>query len=181
MGSSFAALSDQHRAFIEAQPLFFVASAPSGSGGNVNLSPKGYDTLSVLSPTEVAYLDLTGSGAETIAHLRDNGRITILFCSFGPKPLLLRVYGHAEVALPSDEAFAELVGHFPEHRGARSIIRIAVDRVTTSCGYSVPHMSLEGERPTLHDWVDKRSDEELADYRAKNNAVSVDGLPALAN
>lgn len=179
MGSSFDTISEQHRAFIRAQP-FFVASAPSGPDGHVNLSPKGYDTLAVLGPKEVAYLDLTGSGAETIAHLRDNARMTMLFCSFGPKPLLLRLYGRGEVVLPGHEGFADLVSSFPANRGVRSVIRIAVHRVTTSCGYSVPEMSLRGERPTLHEWYDKRSDDELADYRAKHNAASCDGLPALA-
>ena len=161
--------------------MFFVASAPSGSEGHVNLSPKGYDTFAVLGPNEVAYLDLTGSGAETIAHLRDNGRITLLFCSFGPKPLLLRLYGRGEAVLPSDARFAGLVSGLPAERGVRSVIRIAVDRVTTSCGYSVPEMTMQAERPTLREWVDKRSDDELTAYRATHNAVSCDGLPALVS
>ncbi|MBK5223800.1 MAG: pyridoxamine 5'-phosphate oxidase family protein [Acidimicrobiia bacterium] len=181
MGLAVAAISDQHRAFIEAQHLFFVATAPSGDDGHVNLSPKGYDTLVVRGPNEVAYLDLTGSGAETIAHLRQNGRITFLFCAFEGKPNLLRLHGHGQVVAPGEAEFIELAGLFPSHRGARAVIVVEVDRVSTSCGYSVPFMSFEGDRPTLDEWVARKSEDDLVEYRATKNATSIDGLPSIGS
>ena len=179
MGAAFDSISDQHRAFIEAQHVFFVATAPSGDDGHVNLSPKGYDTFTVLGPNRVAYLDLTGSGAETIAHLRQNGRITILFCAFEGKPNLLRLYGQGRVVTPDDAAHSELIGHFPPNRGARAVIVVDVERVGTSCGYSIPRFEHVGERSTLDDWAARKSDDELVAYRAQKNATSIDGLPSI--
>ena len=172
-------IDDDLAAWIVAQPVFFVATAPTGADGHLNLSPKGYDTLRVLDPNTVAYLDLTGSGVETIAHLRENGRITLMLCAFEGPPKIVRLYGTGDVVLPGDPDWSELVGHFGEHSGARAIIRTRVDRLSSSCGYSVPFMTLSGERPTLDQWATRKSPDELVDYRAAKNAVSIDGLPGL--
>lgn len=179
MGKVFTAIDDATRRFIDAQHLFFVATAPSGGEGHVNLSPKGYDTFRVLGDDRVAYLDLTGSGAETIAHVRQNGRITLLFCAFEGKPNLVRLYGRGEVVTPADPGFDDLVGLFPDTPGTRAVICVDVERVSTSCGYSVPHLAYAGERPTLIEWAERRGEEGVAAYQAANNATSIDGLEAL--
>jgi hypothetical protein len=159
--------------------VFFVATAPSGDGGHVNLSPKGLDTFTVVDPTTVAYLDLTGSGVETIAHLRDNGRITIMFCAFDGKPLIVRLYGRGEV-LPTGEPEADaLLPRFGPHPGTRSVIRVRIDRVSTSCGYGVPLLQYEGERDQLRKFAQRRGADGLVEYRAEKNAASIDGLPGL--
>jgi hypothetical protein len=170
---------DDLAAWIEAQPVFFVATAPSGGDGHVNLSPKGYDTLRVLDPTTVAYLDLTGSGIETVAHLRENGRITLMLCAFEGPPRIVRLHGTGEVVLPDDAGWDELAARFGEHPGARAIIRARVTRVSSSCGFAVPFMTLVGERETLDQANGRKGEEALADYRARKNAVSIDGLPGL--
>jgi hypothetical protein len=161
--------------------MFFVASAPSGPGGHVNLSPKGGDTFRVIDPTTVAYLDLTGSGAETIAHVRESGRLTIMFNSFGPKPLILRLFGRAEVVPVGSPAFDSFAVEppFPEAVGARSIIRLDVERVQTSCGYGVPEMELVRPRPRMAEWAESRGRDGIAEYQATKNRQSIDGLPAL--
>lgn len=178
MGAAFDAINDDHRALIEAQPVFFVASAPT-DGGHVNLSPKGYDTFAVLGPKEVAYADLTGSGAETIAHLRQDGRITVMFCSFDERPAILRLYGHGEALTPDDERYAELAARVPCPVGTRAIVGIDVHRVSSSCGYAVPRMELVAERPRLVEWAEAKGPDELEAYRGRKNARSIDGLPAL--
>jgi hypothetical protein len=179
MGKTLPALDAVLTRFLQRQHVFFVATAPSEGEGHINLSPKGYDTFQVLGPNEVAYLDLTGSGAETIAHLRDNGRITLLFCALDGKPNLVRLYGRGEVVQAGHPRFEELVAKFPPNRGARAVIRVDLERVATSCGYSVPRYVYEGERPTLDEWTERKSDGQLAAYWAANNARSIDGLPAL--
>jgi hypothetical protein len=177
MGRVFEEITPAIRRLIGAQHMFFVATAPSGSGGHVNVSPKGLDTLAVLGPNEVAYLDLTGSGAETIAHLRDNRRITIMFCTFDGAPSIVRVYGHGE-AIPVDDPRArELRTRFPEHPGARCIVRVDVERVSTSCGYGVPLMTYQDNRSRLTEWAEGKGPEGLVEYRAEKNATSIDGLP----
>jgi hypothetical protein len=164
---------------IAAQHVFFVATAPTGPGGHVNLSPKGLDTFAVLDPHTVAWLDLTGSGVETIAHLRENGRITMMFCSFEGRPTIVRLHGRGEVlALGTPEAEA-LIARFPSRPGSRSVIRVAVERVSTSCGYGVPLMRFEGERSLLGEWAEKKGADGLVAYRAEKNATSVDALPGL--
>ncbi|MFA9430993.1 pyridoxamine 5'-phosphate oxidase family protein [Egicoccus sp. AB-alg2] len=173
-------LDGELAAWIEAQPVFFVGTAPS-SGGHVNVSPKGYDTLRVLGPHRLAYRDLTGSTAESIAHLRDDGRIVLLWCGFDRAAKLVRVHGTGRVLLEGDEGHAELDAVLPPMRGSRSIIEVTADRVSTSCGYSIPRMGLVEERPTLKKWVDNKTDEQLETYRRRKNAVSIDGLPALAD
>ena len=179
MGATFDSIDDRARAFIEAQHVFFVATAPSGDEGHVNLSPKAYDTFRVLGPNRVTYLDLTGSGAETVAHVRQNGRITLLFCAFDGKPNLLRLYGRGSVAEPGDPAFDEVAALVPPNKGARAAIVVDVDRVSTSCGYSIPFYEYVGERPMLDEWSARKSDDDLVAYRADKNARSIDGIPSL--
>jgi hypothetical protein len=191
VGKLYAELDDRLRKFIARQPVFFVATAPAlgadGSGGHVNVSPKGYrDTFAVLGPRTVAYLDLTGSGAETIAHVRQNGRITIMFCSFSHETKIVRLYGAGEVVLPGSARWDELTPNFPrtadqtaELTTQRAIIVVDIERIADSCGYAVPEMSLTAERDVLDRWASAKTAGELADYRAEKNAVSIDCLPAL--
>ncbi|HEU5149605.1 MAG TPA: pyridoxamine 5'-phosphate oxidase family protein [Iamia sp.] len=179
MGRTFDAIPDHLAEWMGAQPVFFVATAPLAADGHVNVSPKGGDTFRVLSSTEVAYLDLTGSGAETIAHTRENGRLTVMFCSFDAKPLILRLYGRATTVRPDEPGWDDLAARFPEQPGARAVIRLAVDRVSTSCGYAVPHMELVRPRTTLDDWAARQGEDALVTYRDRKNRTSIDGLPAL--
>jgi len=179
MGRSFESLSPVLAEAVRAAPLFFVATAPLAADGHVNLSPKGGDTLRVLDERTVAYLDLTGSGAETIAHLRENGRITLMVCAFSGAPQIVRLYGRGEVVRRGDDGYDDLAVLFPDLPGARAVVRVAVERVGSSCGYAVPLMRLEGERTRLDEWAEARGPEGLVQYRATKNAVSIDGLPAL--
>ncbi len=165
-------------AWIAAQPMFFNATAPLAADGHVNLSPRGLDTFRVLGPHEVAWLDLTGSGNESAAHLAENGRITLMFCAFSGPARILRLYGRGEVVLPGDSAWEGLRAHFPDFPGVRQIVRVAVERVQTSCGYGVPLMELCGERDELLAWARRKGEEGMAAYRREKNAVSIDGLPA---
>jgi hypothetical protein len=177
MGKVVACITPELQAFIEAQPVFFVASAPLAESGHVNLSPKGLDCLRVLAPDRVAYLDLTGSGNETAAHLRENGRITFMFCAFTGAPRILRLYGTGEVALPGTAAWDALADRFPDYPGARQIVVAAIARVQTSCGFAVPRMQYVQQRDTLLRWAESKGDA-LPAYRAQKNATSIDGLPA---
>ena len=179
MGKVFEGLDDDLRRFIARQHVFFVASAPLAAGGHVNLSPKGLDTFRVLGPTTVAYLDLTGSGVETVAHLRENGRLTVMFCAFEGRPRILRLYGRGRAVEPGDAGWAELAARFPELPGVRSVVVLEVERVADSCGYAVPRYEFAGDRPQLTEWCQKKSETGLRDYRAKKNRASIDGLPGL--
>lgn len=194
MGKLYPELDGRLRKFIARQSVFFVATAPiltsNGDGGYVNVSPKGLqDTFAVLGPRTVAYLDLTGSGAETIAHLRQNGQITIMFCSFDHAAKILRLYGTGQVVLPGEPRWEELAAHFPRIASGtaaspapgseRSIILVDVQRIADSCGYAVPRMEVIEERDVLDRHNAKKSAAELAAYRAEKNAISIDGLPAL--
>ncbi len=179
MASHHPTLSPEHRRFIEAQHLFFVATAPLGADGHVNLSPKGLDSFRVLDERRVAYLDFVGSGAETIAHLRENGRITIMFCAFEGGPKILRIYGRGRTIEPTDADFAERRAHFAEGRSARAIIEIAIERVSTSCGYGVPLLRYEGEREDLDAWCERKGPDGIRAYQIAKNARSLDALPAL--
>lgn len=179
MGKVYEAIDERISELIEAQHLFFVATAALSAEGSVNLSPKGLDSFAILGPHSVAYLDLVGSGAETIAHLRENGRITILFCCFEGPPRLLRLYGRGEVFEPGDEGFDALLSRFPEYPGIRSIIRVSVTRIADSCGFGVPLYRFEGERTQLTAWAERKGENGLRDYQLQNNRESVDGLPAL--
>ena len=180
MGRRYDAIPEHLIAWMEEQPIFFVASAPLAGDGHVNVSPKGGDTFRVIDATTVAYLDLTGSGAETIAHTRENGRLTVMFCSFDDKPNIVRLFGRGEAVLPSDPDFADLAALFPPNPGTRSVIRLRADLVTSSCGYSVPMMELVGPRTTLDEWAERKGPDGLVAYHAEKNMVSIDGLPALA-
>jgi hypothetical protein len=177
MGEVLSALNDDLREFLLGQPCFFVATAPLGARGRVNLSPKGLDTLRVLGPSECAYLDLTGSGNETSAHLRENGRMTIMACSFEERPRILRIYGTGSVHLPGTERWEELRPRFGEFVGSRQIVTLQIERVQTSCGYGVPRMRFESQRPLLERWATAKGADGLASYRAEKNVVSLDGLP----
>jgi len=176
MGKRFEALLPEHEAFIRKQRIFFVGSAPLDGEGHVNLSPKGYDTLRILSKSEVAYLDGTGSGNETSAHLMENGRITLMFLSFESAPLILRLYGTGRVVLPDMPEWNRLAEHFEQLPGMRQIIAAQLRMVQTSCGYGVPFFSYEGERDTLKKWAVAKGEQGLIDYRREKNEVSLDGL-----
>jgi hypothetical protein len=178
MSKVLDALDDKLTAWIGEQPVFFVATAPDGPEGHINLSPKGYDSFRVLDPLRVAYLDLTGSGAETISHLRQNGRLTIMFCAFAGPPQIIRLYGTGRPVFPGDEGWEELASHFDLLPGARAIITLDIERLSSTCGYAVPFLEVVGERPTLQQWAARKDDAELVDYRAQKNEVSIDGLPA---
>ena len=167
------------RLWLREQHVFFVATAPLSEEGHVTCSPKGGDSFRVLGPLEVACLDYTGSGAETAAHLRENGRIVLMFCAFAGKPDIVRLHGRGEVLTPGGAAFTETAPLFPDNPGTRAIVRVAVTRVSTSCGFAVPFMGYRQERETLNKWAAK-GNEALVGYRQTKNARSIDGLPALA-
>lgn len=181
MGKVLDRIDEPLAAWLAEQHVFFVATAPTGPGGHVNVSPKGYDTFRVLDERTVAYLDLTGSGVETIAHLRDNGRITLMFCAFEGPPRIVRLHGRGELVAPGDPGFEALASAFPDRAGARGVIRARLHRVSSSCGYAVPFLRFEDDRPTLDEWSERKGPDELAEYQAQKNAVSIDGLPGLAD
>jgi len=165
--------------FSAAQHVFFVATAPAGRGGHVNLSPKGLSSLRVIDPKTVAYLDLTGSGIETVSHLRDNGRVVIMFCAFEGAPKILRLYGRGCVIEPGDQRFADLLSRFDMLPGVRSIVLVELDRIADSCGYGVPLYRYEGERSQLLKRARRKGSAGLAEYRNQHNRTSIDGLPGL--
>lgn len=179
MGKLYSEIDGPLRAFLEAQRVFFVATAPSGSGGHINLSPKGLDSLRILGPHALAYQDFVGSGAETIAHLRQNGRIVFMFCNLEGPPKIFRLYGRGEVVEPQDAGFPALRTHFPDAPGVRSIIRVEVARIADSCGYGVPLFQFEGQRTQLAAWAERKGADELTAYQWQHNAASFDGLLAL--
>jgi Pyridoxamine 5'-phosphate oxidase len=180
MAKTFSEIDDTLRNFVERQHLFFVATAPSSVDGHVNCSPKGLDSLRILGPTTVAYLDYSGSGAETIAHVRENGRIVIMLCAFEGAPKIVRFHGKGEVIEAQDAEFASLVKHFEPEFGPRSIIRVELDRISDSCGFGVPLLDFQGERTQLATWAAKKGPAGMEAYRRQKNAVSIDGLPALS-
>ncbi|XID91320.1 pyridoxamine 5'-phosphate oxidase family protein [Paenibacillaceae bacterium WGS1546] len=177
MGKRFDALLPEHEAFIGKQRVFFVGSAPLSEEGRVNLSPKGYDSLRILSPNRAAYLDLTGSGNETSAHVRENGRVTLMFCAFEGPPNIIRLYGRGTVVLPGAPEWEELYPLFPPLPGARQIIVVDFDLVQTSCGYAVPFMAYDKERDTLRRWAEQKGEQGLEQYWQEKNGRSLDGLP----
>ena len=180
MGKVHDSIDDALRNWIERQHMFFVATAALAADATVNVSPKGTDgTLAVLDDRRVAYLDLTGSGIETVAHLRENGRITLMWCAFDGPPRIVRIQGRGHVVGPDDDEWAVMLGHLRPHRGARAIVVVTAIRIFDSCGYSVPRMEFVEQRPTLDDWTERKSDDELDDYRRARNATSLDGLPGL--
>ena len=179
MASYYDSIPRHLASWIEAQPMFFVATAPSGDGGHINLSPKGLDTFRIVDPHTVAYLDLVGSGAETIAHLRQNGRIVIMFCGFDPPRRILRIWGEGTAFFPETPEHSLLVESFPEVPGSRSIIRVAIRKVGTSCGGGVPLMEMVSQRDFLPTWAEKKGPDAMWEYQKENNALSLDGLPAM--
>lgn len=175
MSQQYDAISDRHRAFIERQPMFFVATA--ARDGHVNVSPKGLDAFRVLGDNRVAWLNGTGSGNETAAHLLDSNRMTIMFCSFAREPLILRLFGTARTVQPGDDAWEELLEMFPSMPGARQVYDVDVDLVLTSCGYGVPLMEVTAQRELMPTWATKKGPDGLAAYWAEKNTTSLDGLP----
>lgn len=174
MGKRFDEITSDQIDFIEKQPIFFVGTA--AQNGSVNISPKGMDTLRVMDKNKVVWLNLTGSGNETAAHLLKNDRMTILFCAFEGKPMILRLYGTAKIFHQRDERFQEYITLFPSYTGARQIIEMKVDLVQTSCGYAVPYMDFKEERTTLTSWADKQGEERIETYWSEKNKYSIDGF-----
>jgi hypothetical protein len=175
MAKMFNELSDNLIKIIEAQKIFFVATAPKE--GRINLSPKGQDCLKILNRNQVAYVNMTGSGNETSAHLLDDGRMTMMFCSFTKVPVILRLYGTATEIMPEDEDYEKYAEMLPKLPEARQIFIMDVQSAQTSCGYAVPYYEFTQHRTTLNNWSDKTGDEGLKEYREKNNKVTIDGLP----
>lgn len=153
--------------------MFFVGTA--GREGHINVSPKGMDTFRVTGPSEVAWLNLTGSGNESAAHVAENGRMTIMFCSFGKQPLIMRLYGRANVVHPRDDNWPALLALFPADVGARQVFQLRLDLVLTTCGYGVPRYELSGERPTLTKWAEKKGPDGIRQYWLEKNTLTLDG------
>jgi hypothetical protein len=189
VGKVYDEIDDRLRDWIGRQALFFVGTAPLAGDGHVNVSPKGpIGTLRVLDEHTVAYLDVVGSGAETIAHIRENGRVVVMLCAFEGPPNILRLHGRGEVITPDDGRFAGLLeqADFEQPTAAearRAVVVIEIERIADSCGYGVPLMSYEGERPHMRAWAEKKlrvgGQEAIEDYKAEKNTASIDGLPAL--
>ncbi len=174
MGKARTEVNEKLQAFIEAQHLFFVGTA--APIGRVNISPKGMDTLRILDPSTVIWLNLTGSGNETAAHLLQNDRMTLMFCSFEGPPMILRLYGSAKAYHQRNEEFKKWISYFPEMAGARQIIKLDIDLVQTSCGYGVPLFDFKSERHMLDKWAEDKNPEGIHDYWVKNNMKSLDGF-----
>ncbi|HEY1176907.1 MAG TPA: pyridoxamine 5'-phosphate oxidase family protein [Phytomonospora sp.] len=182
MGKIYEGIGGRLAEFIAAQHVFFTATAPSGSEGHVNVSPKGMSgTFAILGEHRVAYLDYTGSGSEGLAHLRENGRICLMFCAFEGPPIIVRLHGRGEPVFVGDPRFEELAAFFgdPDRHGLRAIVDVEVTRVSDSCGYGVPLLDFQGDRDILVRYMGRKDDEKMAAYQALKNAESIDGLPAL--
>lgn len=177
MAQFYEAITPDLQAFIEKQHMFFVASAPLSAEGHVNLSPKGLDCFRILTPNKVAYLDLTGSGNETSAHLLENGRITFMFCAFEGAPRILRLFGRGYTVLPSSSEWDEFAAHFTLYAGTRQIIVADIDTVQTSCGFAVPLYEYQDQRETLIKWANKKGEDGIIDYHQQKNMQSLDALP----
>jgi Pyridoxamine 5'-phosphate oxidase len=180
MAKAYTAIEGAVQEFIEAQRMFFVGSAPLDAKGHVNISPKGLDTFRILGPRTVAYLDLTGSGVETVAHVKENGRIVVMFCAFQGAPKILRLYGHGRVVEPCGAEFADLHAHFPQHHGIRSIIVVELTDIIDSCGFGVPLFRYEGQREQHAAWARKIGPEAVKTYQHDKNQRSLDGLPGVS-
>jgi len=179
MGKTYEQITDSLVEFIEQQKMFFVATAPLAADGLVNLSPKGYDTLRILDRNTVAYLDLTGSGIETLAHLKENGRMVMMFCAFDGRPNIVRLHGKGTAVENGDPEWDELLEQFPSMPASRAIIKLAVDRIADSCGFSVPRYDFIEDRDQLTRYSQKLSKDELREKQMTNNAASIDGLAGL--
>jgi hypothetical protein len=179
MGKVYDGIDDRLAEFLGRQHVFFVGTAPSDPSGHLNVSPKGLDTFRILGPRSVAYLDLTGSGIETVAHLRENGRVTLMFCAFEGRPLVVRLYGRGRVIEPGDPEWDGLIGRFPGYPGVRSVVVVDVERVADSCGYAVPLYEFKGERSQLIAYAEKQGAEGMEQYKARKNRKSIDGIDGL--
>ena len=179
MGKTYTKIDAPLAEFISAQHVFFVATAPLAGDGHVNLSPKGLDCLRVLGPLRVGYIDYTGSGVETIAHTRENGRMTIMFCAFDGPPRILRLYGRGRAVEPQDPDYADLIASFAPGASVRSIVLLDISRIQESCGFGVPLYNFQGERDQLLLWSQRKGEDGLREYHAQKNAVSLDGLAGL--
>jgi hypothetical protein len=179
MGKIHERLDDQLIEFIGRQHVFFVGTAPDSPDDHLNVSPKGLDTFRVLGPNSVASLDLTGSGIETVAHLRQNGRITILFCAFEGRPLILRLHGRGRVVEPGEPDWDGLIAGFPEYPGIRSVVVVDVERIADSCGYAVPLYEYKGDRSQLIAYANNKGPEGMEEYKARKNRASIDGIAGL--
>jgi hypothetical protein len=182
MGKTYEAIDESLAQWLESQPVFFVSTAPLSSDGLVNCSPKGNrQEFAVLDEHKVAYLDQTGSGIETISHLRENGRIVVMFCAFSGPPRILRLHGKGSAVVRDDPRFGELAARFPGGSGVgvRSIVVVDVARIADSCGYGVPNMTFDGHRPTMDQWSNRKGPEGIRDYWAEKNAESIDHLEGL--
>lgn len=183
MGRTYDSIDDRLAGWLEAQPVFFVATAPLSPDGHVNCSPKGNRReLAVVGPRRLAYLDQTGSGVETIAHIEENGRVVLMFCAFEGPPRIVRVHGRGHVVLPSSPEFAEAAARLRGSGGVgvRSLVVIDADRISDSCGYGVPLMDFREHRPTMDEWSSRKGADGIAAYQADKNAYSIDGLPGVA-
>ena len=181
MGRKMEGVDDGLARWIERQKVFFVATAPLSNTGRLNCSPKGYDTLRLVDPKTMIYLDYSGSGAETIAHIRENGRLLIMMCAFEGPPKICRFHGRGEVIPITDPQFPQLASLFEQAlTGARSIIRLHIEHIAVACGYGVPEFAYKSDRPSLRDYAARRGDEGMARYRLKTNLESIDALPALS-
>lgn len=174
MGKKLEFITPELMRFIGEQKIFFVGTA--AAEGNVNVSPKGTDSFRVIDKNKIVWLNLTGSGNETAAHLLKNTRMTIMFCAFEGKPMILRLYGKAKIYHKRDSAFNDLSHLFPENIGARQIIEMKVDLVQTSCGFAVPFMDFKEERTTLNNWAIKQGEDKIEDYWKNRNTQSIDGF-----
>lgn len=180
MSKQLKSIDPDLAAWIAAQRIFFVATAPLSPDQHLNISPKGGDSFRVLGPMEVVYQDYTGSGAETAAHVRENRRIIIMFCAFEGAPKVVRLHGNARIVRRDDPSFKELASTFPPNAGTRAFVHVQVTRVSSSCGFSVPFFEYLGPRDTLDKWAEKQGEQKLQEYRAQKNRRSIDGLPALS-
>ncbi len=175
MAKQYEQITEAHRSFIEQQKMFFVGTA--GAQGRVNVSPKGLDSLRVLNPNRVVWLSVTGSGNESAAHVLENGRMTVMFCSFEGAPMILRLYGEAKVVYPRDAEWDVLVQEFPEVPGTRQLFDLSVSMVQTSCGMAVPLYEYQEDREMLNSWAQKKGPEGIGAYWEEKNQVSIDGMP----
>jgi|SRR5438105_2323600 len=179
MGKLYAEITAELQDWLNGQRMFFVASAPLAADGLVNCSPKGMDSLRILGPREVAYLDLTGSGIETVAHLRENARIVLMFCAFAGLPKIVRLHGRGRVIMPDSDEWEGLRALYPDYPGARAIVKVAVQRVSDSCGFAVPLYDYREQRDVLIRSATNKGDDGLRKHWREKNARSLDGLPGL--
>jgi Pyridoxamine 5'-phosphate oxidase len=177
MGALVPELSEANIEFIREQKMFFVATAPLSQSGRINLSPKGLDCFRVLGPQRVAWLDVIGSGNETSAHLQENGRVTVMFCSFDSTPCILRLYGTGRTVLPGSPEWEKLIGQFDPPANTRQLMVVDVKTVQKSCGFGVPMYEYTGERDHFRKWSDSRGEKGMLEYQLEKNRVSIDGLP----